>query len=125
MNENEYAKVVAKNLKRIAYERGKTQADISRDLGISKQTLSSWMNGQRLPRMQKIDLLCHYFNCLREDIVEPHADNFYYGGELKRMSAFDSDLIDAYRAAPDYVQKAILTLLGMEQDDKNNNSPSP
>jgi len=114
MTEQDYAKIVAKNLKRIAYDRGKSQADISRDLGISKQTLSSWMNGNRLPRMSKIDRLCNYFNCLREDILEPHADNFFYGGELKRISDFDIRLIEAYHAAPIGRQESVRSLLGLE-----------
>lgn len=76
MNEKYYGRIVGKNLKRIAYEHGKTQADISRDLKISKSTVSSWMNGVRVPRMKTIDLLCHYFNCTREDIMEEHSDTY-------------------------------------------------
>lgn len=70
MTDKEYTKLVARNLKRIAYANGKTQADIARDLKINKATVSSWMNGTRLPRMDKIDRLCHYFNCRRVDIME-------------------------------------------------------
>lgn len=79
MNEKEYAKLVAKNLRRIFLENDKTQAQVSKDLGINKATLSSWMNGTRTPRMKKIDLLCHYFNCTRADIMEEHTDeNWLY-----------------------------------------------
>lgn len=74
MSEKEYAKIIAKNLRNIAYNAGKTQADISKDLGISKATVSSWMNGTRIPRMDKIDLLCHYFNVSRSDIMEDIDD---------------------------------------------------
>lgn len=70
----DYGKIIAKNLKRIAYEHDRTQADIARDLNISKTTVSSWMNGTRIPRMKKIDLLCQYFNVKRSDIMEPHDD---------------------------------------------------
>ena len=72
MTEKEYAKIVSKNLRRIAYENQKSQADISRDLKINKATVSSWMNGTRIPRMEKIDLLCNYFNVRRSDIMEEH-----------------------------------------------------
>ena len=34
----DYGKIIARNLKRIAYEHDRTQADISRDLDISKTT---------------------------------------------------------------------------------------
>lgn len=74
MNEQEYKKLIAKNLKRIFLEAGKTQADVSKDLKINKATLSCWMNGTHIPRMGKIDQLCHYFNCTRADIMEEHAD---------------------------------------------------
>lgn len=69
MDTSKYNAVVSKNLKRIAYQRGKTQTDIARDLKLSKATVSSWMNGTRLPRMDKVDLLCQYLRCTREDIM--------------------------------------------------------
>lgn len=74
MSEKEYMKLIAKNLKRLSYENGKTQADIAKDLKISKQTVSSWFRGERTPRMDKIDLLCHYFNCKRSDIMEDYSE---------------------------------------------------
>lgn len=70
LTSEEYAKIIAKNLKRIAYESKRTQADISRDLHISKATVSSWMVGTRCPRMKHIDMLCNYFNVSREEIME-------------------------------------------------------
>lgn len=70
MNTSKYNAIVSKNLKRIAYQHEKTQIDIARDLKISKATVSSWMNGTRLPRMDKVDLLCQYFGVTREDIME-------------------------------------------------------
>ena len=84
---DEYAKIIAKNLKRILYENQKTQADVSRDLHISKTTISSWMNGTRLPRMDKIDLLCHYLNCRRSDLMEEHSSPTYYlDGETAKVA---------------------------------------
>ena len=71
MTEKEYAKIVAQNLRRIAYEAGKTQVDIAKDLGINKATISAWMNGTRTPKMSKIDLLCAYFGVNRSDLMEP------------------------------------------------------
>lgn len=75
MDQKYYGRIVGKNLKRLAYEHGKTQSDIAKDLKISKSTVSSWMNGTRVPRMTTIDLLCNYFNCKRVDIMEEHDDN--------------------------------------------------
>jgi len=70
----DYGKIIAKNLRRIFLENDKTQAQVSKDLNINKATLSSWMNGTRIPRMKNIDLLCHYFNCTRADIMEEPSE---------------------------------------------------
>lgn len=70
MAATEYGKIIAKSIKRIAYEHEKTQADISRDLHIRQSTVSSWMTGNRVPRMDKIDMLCNYFNVSRAEIME-------------------------------------------------------
>lgn len=87
----EYGKIISKNLKKIAYDNQKTQADIARDLKLKQATVSSWMNGTRVPRMDKIDLLCHYFNCSRADIMEDHIDGYYVRSDTARMAqaAFD------------------------------------
>ncbi len=95
MSEQDYAKLVSKNLRRIMYEHGKTQAEVAKDLNISKATLSSWMNGTRIPRMTKVDLLCHYFNCKRADIMEDHDDaepeqeeHYYLDDDAREMAEF-------------------------------------
>ena len=73
--EKEYAKIIGRNLRKIAYEHDKTQAQIAKDLRQPTATVSSWMNGTRIPRMGKIDLLCEYFGVSRVDIMEPHKHN--------------------------------------------------
>ena len=70
MDEKTYNKAVATNMRRIMYERGVTQTDMARALGYSKQSISQWMNGQYLPRMDKIDRICEYLNCKRSDLLE-------------------------------------------------------
>ena len=93
MSEQEYAKIISKNLRRIMYEHGKTQADVAKDLKISKATLSSWMNGTRIPRIPNIDMLCHYFNITRVELMEEHDevsktghDKEYYDPETLEMA---------------------------------------
>lgn len=103
MGEKEYGRIIGKNLKRLAWERKKTQADIARDLDISKATISSWMNGTRVPRMDKIDLLCKYFMVKRSDILEDSEevpisgqDEFYYLDEETR------EIVDLMHKSPEY-----------------------
>ena len=70
MSEQEFAKILSRNLRLLMYQKGITQAQMSRELEIGKTTLSSWMNGQRMPRMDKIDMLCRYLNCMRSDLMD-------------------------------------------------------
>ena len=94
MDNKEYAKIIANNLRRIMYENDKSQAEVARALNISKATLSSWMNGTRIPRMQNIDMLCHYFNVSRAEIMEKpeevqtsgHIDEYYQDKETARLA---------------------------------------
>jgi len=69
----EYGKIISRNLRRIASDANKSQADIARDLRINKATVSSWMNGTRVPRMDKVDMLASYFNVTRAEIMEEHT----------------------------------------------------
>ena len=90
MNNEEYAKLVASNLRRVALEADKTPADMARDLKINKSTISSWMNGHRTPKMDKIDLLCKYFGCTRDDLMLPYDPNrkqaYYFDKETAKKA---------------------------------------
>lgn len=90
MSEQEYAKIISKNLRRIVYESNKTQAEVARALHINKSTLSSWMNGTRIPRMKNIDMLCHYFNVSRADIMEEEGpgEDYYIEAEAHELAQF-------------------------------------
>ena len=117
MTSTEYGKILSKNLKRIAYENQKTQADIARDLGLKQVTVSSWMNGTRVPRMDKIDLLCHYFNCKRSDLMEEHPD----GSEVDFVvSDQERNFIIEFRKADDLTKQMMLRLLKIEDVIKKN-----
>jgi transcriptional regulator with XRE-family HTH domain len=95
MSDREFAKIFSKNLRRIAYNAGKSQADISRELKINKATVSSWMNGTRVPRMESVDMLCHYFNVKRSDLMEEYDDTpdeekeqYYLSDEAREIAQF-------------------------------------
>ena len=108
MDTSEHARIVAKNLKRLAYENEKTQADIAKDLGIKQSTLSSWMTGARLPRMDKIDMLCKYFGCLRVDILEDRGFT-----SPKPPTEEELRLVYAFRKALPSIKTSVEVLLGL------------
>jgi len=111
MDDIEQGKIIAKNLKRLAYDHKKTQADIARDLNISKTTLSSWMSGYRVPRMANVDRLAKYFKCLRSDIIEPRELK-----PIEHMSPFERNMILAYRAASEDNKRIVKYALGLTEE---------
>ena len=110
MDENEYGRIIAKNLKRLAFEKGKTQSEIAKDLNISKTTLSSWLCGYRIPRMYNIDMLAKYFGVTRAEITEHHGIV-----QVETMSAFERNIILAYRNATPDRKESVLLLLGLKE----------
>lgn len=70
MDDFEYKKEFSQRLNYFMCQRGKTQADITRDLGISSATISNWCTGLKLPRMSKIQMLADYLGVNRSDLIE-------------------------------------------------------
>lgn len=71
-------KTIASNLKRLIYETGLSPAEVARQIGMSKATLSRWMTGERIPKMDNIDMLARYLGVTREQIVGKGEDKTKY-----------------------------------------------
>ncbi len=70
MPEEIYKKIFSKNLNYYMEKNQKTQSDIINDLGFNKSAVSTWCNGTRLPRMDKVEALAKYFGINRSDLIE-------------------------------------------------------
>lgn len=70
MPEEIYKKIFSKNLNYYMEKNKKTQSDIINDLGFNKSAVSTWCNGTRLPRMDKVEALANYFRINRSDLIE-------------------------------------------------------
>ncbi len=78
MTDDKYKKLFSKNLNYYMTLKGKTQTDIINDLDINKSAISSWCNGTRLPRMNKVQLLADYLNINVSDLIEGSCENNNY-----------------------------------------------
>ncbi len=52
----------------------KSRQDISEALGISYFTITSWVNGTKYPRMDKVEKLANYFGILKSDLIEEQKE---------------------------------------------------
>ncbi len=104
--EDKYKKIFSKNLNYYMDLKGKTQTDIINDLDINKSAISSWCNGTRLPRMNKVELLANYLGINKSDLIEGSTeDNNYFEFISEDDSMFP--ILDLGDIALIYKQNAI------------------
>lgn len=68
--------IFAKNLKYYIKKSGKDRNEICKDLNLKYSTFSEWVNANKYPRIDKIELIANYFNIQKSDLIEEHkAEN--------------------------------------------------
>ena len=65
-----HREIFSANLRRKMEEEGKTRKDICEALGFSYYTVTDWVKGKKMPRMDKVEKIAKYFNCLISDLIE-------------------------------------------------------
>ncbi|MEK3887487.1 LexA family protein [Bacillus sp. FSL K6-3431] len=63
-------RILAENIKYYLNNKKVTQTEMARDLKLAETTVSSWVKGDRYPRIDKIQLMADYFNIRRSDLTE-------------------------------------------------------
>ena len=66
---NQIAVEIGKRLNKKLLENGKNQADLAAYMGVTSGAVSCWINGHKVPRLDKIDKMCVWLNCTRADIL--------------------------------------------------------
>lgn len=130
LDEEKYKKIFSKKLVYFMNLNGKTQIDLINDLGLNKSAVSTWCNGTRLPRMDKIQLLANYFNIERSDLTEEKSEKqssgYYINNETRQMAQdiFENKelrlLFDASRnASPEDLKMVHDMLLHLKRKENN------
>ncbi len=65
--------IMAKNIQRLMDKAGKTRLQVCDDLGFKYTTFTDWVNGNRYPRIDKIEMLARYFGVSKAELVEDPA----------------------------------------------------
>ena len=99
--------VFSRNLKYQMELNNKSRQEVSTALGISYFTITSWVNGSKYPRMDKVEKLAQYFGCKKSDLIEekkttePEADS---------LSEDRIELINRIKALPEDKVNLLLQL---------------
>ena len=92
MSEKEFREIFGKRLNEMLQEREKTQGDLARYLNVSKGAVSTWCLGKNVPRPEKIDMICEFFNCSRADLLNEvqtsGLNKYYFDDEAAELAQF-------------------------------------
>ena len=83
---------IANNLKKYMDKNNITQDKLADYMGVSQVTVSNWCNGVKLPRMNKIDKICKFFNINRSDLMD-NTDDYSDVTNLIHPSAYRIPII--------------------------------
>jgi transcriptional regulator with XRE-family HTH domain len=88
----EHKEVFSQNLKKYMALNGKSRRDVCDALGYSYFTFSDWVNGKKMPRMDKVEQLANYFGIKKSDLIEETkkaAPEHGSGQSEAKMKLFD------------------------------------
>lgn len=92
MSEKDFNELFSKNLRHFLYINNKTQADLAKFTGVSTAAVNNWCKGLKLPRMDKVDMICQYLHLKRSDLMEEltktSSNNYYLSEEAQFMAKF-------------------------------------
>ena len=69
VRDEKLAKLIGRNISNLLLKRGKGQKDLCDNLGFSPASVSSWVNGTRIPKEGNIILMAAYLDCSVDDIA--------------------------------------------------------
>lgn len=105
----ENRQVMAKNIRRLMFEKDVTARQVCEALGFKKTTFNDWTNGRSYPRIDKIEMMANYFDVKKSDLVE---EPIHFSMSDEQFNA--EQLYKAYKKAPVSIQEAVCKLLEME-----------
>ena len=68
--------IFSRNLRALMARFGKDRGQVCADLGIKYTTFADWYNGNKYPRIDKIERLAQYFGVLKSDLIEDKGGRF-------------------------------------------------
>lgn len=66
---------ISKQIIKLRNKQGWTQQQLAEKIGVSKQSVSNWETGEKLPRMGKIEEMANIFNVTVSYIIDGKSDN--------------------------------------------------
>lgn len=65
--------IFSENLRDMLIAKGKKQVDLANYLGMTKATITHWVNGDNMPTAETIDRICTFLGCKADDLTKDHT----------------------------------------------------
>lgn len=73
----ETKRIFGRNLTRILDEKGITQLQLAGQIGVATSSVSYWCSGEKMPRMDKVELIVDFLGITKSDLLEENASETY------------------------------------------------
>ena len=93
MANEELKQLFSENLRYWLKVKDKTQADLSRYMGVSSATASDWCHGNKMPRTDKIQSICSWLGLELTDLLEEidqdkKQTEYYLNDDARELAQF-------------------------------------
>ena len=96
--------IFCSNLNRLFRESDKQKKELAAYIGVSDNTVTSWVKGRKVPRMDKIDLICDFFGVNRSDVITEKSSS----ARQITLSAEEMDLVLKFRSLDERGQETVI-----------------
>lgn len=101
---NDEKNVFAKNLSRLISEKGITQVELGKQLGIGKTTINTWCTGYAVPSIEKMKKIADYFEISTSDLLNDDDEDDICNEFMKICTYFNMTNDEFCNIAIDYFQ---------------------
>ena len=116
MNEEKINKTIGNNITYYLKATGRSMTDLAKYLNVSQTSVSNWCKGVKIPRMDKIDKICSYFQVSRSDIM----DDFDYVAKDTEGNEILVEHHNVREEAQKFINKRLFAYTaGLEEHFKN------
>jgi len=70
--------IFSHNLRNALYMAGKTQVELAKAVNVTETSVSHWINGTTVPRPNKLDQICKFLKCRKEDLLLDHSKSVMF-----------------------------------------------
>lgn len=126
MKNKSFNDVFSKNLRYYFDLSGMTQAEFAKKLGVGTTSIYNWLSGVKIPRMDKVDLMCKILVIHREDLITDNMarkeeiasfiGELQLGNEMNYKNRFISALLQLDDKEWKVIEKFMEILVAIKKD---------